>query len=130
VFLGVLCFLVQPVSNSRRANLGFAFSLVGALLIFLRGLVRMIRGDVITFIGSDEFKMRFLAGIAYNVLGGIAIIFAITIIFGAILIFNNMEVAGGTIVIIFSLLSILVGSGWLIGLILGLIGGILAILKK
>jgi hypothetical protein len=123
-------FLVQPVSNSGRANLGFAFSLVGALLIFLRGLVRMIRGDVIPFIGSDEFKRRFLAGIAFNVLGGIAIIFAIIIIIGAILIFNHMEVAGGTIVIIFSLLSILVGSGWLIGLILGVIGGILAFLKK
>jgi hypothetical protein len=41
-----------------------------------------------------------------------------------------MEVAGGTIVIIFSLLSIFVGSGWLIGLILGVIGGILALLKK
>jgi hypothetical protein len=123
-------FLVQPVSNSRRANLGFAFSLVGAFLIFLRGLVRMIRGDVITFIGSDEFKRRFLAGIAFNVLGGIAIIFAIIIIIGSILIFNHMEVAGGTVVIIFSLLSILVGSGWLIGLILGVIGGILAFLKK
>ena len=123
-------FLVQPVSNSGRANLGFAFSLVGALLIFLRGLVRMIRGDVITFVGSDEFKRRFLAGIAFNVLGGIAIIFAIIIIIGSILIFNHMEVAGGTVVIIFSLLSILVGSGWLIGLVLGVIGGILAFLKK
>ena len=121
---------MQPVSNSGRANLGFAFSLVGALLIFLRGLVRMIRGDVITFIGSDEFKRRFLAGIAFNVLGGIAIVFAIKIIIGAILIFNHMEVAGGNVVIIFSLLSILVGSGWLIGLILGVIGGILAFLKK
>jgi hypothetical protein len=37
---------------------------------------------------------------------------------------------GGTIVIIFSALSIFVGSGWLIGLILGVIGGILAIVKK
>jgi hypothetical protein len=41
-----------------------------------------------------------------------------------------MEVASGMIVMIFSLLSIVVGSGWLIGLILGVIGGILALLKK
>ena len=41
-----------------------------------------------------------------------------------------MEGAGGAIVLIFSLLSIFVGSGWLIGLILGVIGGILALLKK
>jgi hypothetical protein len=41
-----------------------------------------------------------------------------------------MEIAGGMIAMIFSLSSIIVGSGWLIGLILGVIGGILALLKK
>jgi hypothetical protein len=41
-----------------------------------------------------------------------------------------MESTGGVIVIVFSALSILVGSGWLIGLMLGVIGGILALLKK
>jgi hypothetical protein len=41
-----------------------------------------------------------------------------------------MEIAGGVIVLIFALLSILVGSGWLIGLILAVIGGILALMKK
>jgi len=41
-----------------------------------------------------------------------------------------MEGVGGTLVIIFSLLSILAGSGWLIGLILALIGGILGVLKE
>jgi hypothetical protein len=110
--------------------LGFAFSLLGAILILLRGIVRVVRGDVITFLGSDEIRRRFLTGITLNVLGGIAIVFGIIIIIGAVLIYNQMEVAGGTIVIIFSLLSIIVGSGWLIGLIFGVIGGILALLKK
>ena len=41
-----------------------------------------------------------------------------------------MEMSGGVIVIIFSVLAIFVGSGWLIGLILGVIGGILALVKK
>jgi hypothetical protein len=41
-----------------------------------------------------------------------------------------MESAGAVLVIVFSVLSIFVGSGWLIGLILGLIGGILALIKK
>ena len=120
----------QPVSNFKRANLGFAFSLVGAILILLRGIVRMVRGDVITFLGSDEVRRRFLTGITLNVLGAIAIVFGIIIIIGAIIIYNQMEVVGGTIVILFSLLSIFVGSGWLIGLLLGVIGGILALFKK
>ena len=120
----------QPLSNPKRANLGFAFSIAGAILILLRGVIRIIAGDIITFVGSDEVRRHFLAGIALNIIGGIAVVFAILIIVGAYLIYTGATTAGGTIVIIFSVLSILVGSGWLIGLIFGVIGGILALLKK
>jgi hypothetical protein len=44
--------------------------------------------------------------------------------------YTGMTGAGGTIVIIFSILSLFVGSGWLIGLIFGLVGGILGVLKE
>jgi len=44
--------------------------------------------------------------------------------------YKCMTAAGGAIVIVFSLLSIFAGSGWVIGLVLGLIGGILGLLKK
>jgi len=120
----------QSASSPKRAILGFVFSLVGAILILARGLVRITVGDVVTFAGSDELRRRILTGLALNILGGIAVIFAILILVGAYLIYSRMKVAGGAIVIIFSVLSIFVGSGWLIGLILGLIGGILALLKK
>jgi hypothetical protein len=110
--------------------LGFAFSLSGAVLILLRGVVRIVWGDIITFTGSDEIRRRLLAGLALNILGGIAVVFAILILVGAYLVYNGMEVAGGVIILIFSVLSIFVGSGWLIGLALGVIGGILALLKK
>ena len=120
----------QPVTQPKRAMLGFLFSLVGAILIFLRGIVRIVVGDVITFYGSDVVRHRFLAGIALNILGGIAVLFAVVILVGAYLIYDRMEMTGGVIVLVFAVLSILVGSGWLIGLILGVIGGILALLKK
>jgi hypothetical protein len=110
--------------------LGFVFSLVGAILILARGIVRIVAGDLITFVGSDEVRHRFLAGLALNIVGGVAVAFGVIIIVGAYLIYSRMEAVGGTIVIIFSLLSIFVGIGWLIGLILGFVGGILAILKK
>jgi len=99
-------------------------------LILLRGIVRIVVGDVITFAGSDVIRHRFLAGLALNILGGIAVLFAILILVGAYFVYSGMEVTGGVIVLIFSVLSIFVGSGWLIGLILGVIGGILALLKK
>ena len=114
----------------HRATLGLAFSIAGAVLILLRGLVRIIAGDVITFVGSDVVRHRFLAGLALNIIGGIAVVFAVLIIVGAYMIYNGMESTGGVLVLIFSVLSIFVGSGWLIGLLLGVIGGILALVKK
>ncbi len=120
----------QPASLPKRATLGFILSLIGGMLILLRGVVRITVGDLITFVGSDEVRHRFLAGLALNIIGGIAVVFGILIIIGAYLIYNRMETAGGVIVIIFSVLSIFVGSGWLIGLILGLIGAVLAFFKK
>ena len=120
----------QTLPKRQKATLGIAFSITGAALIFLRGLIRIIAGDVITFVGSDEVRHRFLAGLALNLIGGVAVAFAILIIVGAYLIYSGAEMTGGIIVIIFSVLSILVGSGWLIGLILGVIGGLLAIVKK
>ena len=115
---------------TKRATLGFVFSLVGAILILLRGMIRIAVGDIITFYGSDVVRHRFLAGIALNILGGIAVVFAVLMIVGVYLIWTGMETTGGVIVMVFALLSIFVGSGWLIGLILGVIGGILALLKK
>ena len=121
---------IQTTPKRQKATLGIAFSIMGAALIFLRGLIRISAGDVITFVGSDEVRHRFLAGLALNLIGGVAVAFAILIIVGAYLIYSGAEMTGGIIVIIFSVLSILVGSGWLIGLILGVIGGLLAIVKK
>ena len=119
----------QP--TRERAVVGFAFSIVGAILILLRGIVRIIMGhDILNFAGSDLVRHRLLAALTFSVLGGIAVAFAIIIIVGAVLIYNGMTTAGGVIVIIFSVLSIFVGSGWLIGLILALIGGILGLFKK
>ena len=134
VFFGEVC-LQQPntqqlVSTSKRATLGFAFSLAGAILILLRGLVRITIGDVLAFAGSDVLRHRFLAGLALNILGGIAVAFAVVILVGAYFMYQGMTTIGGVLVIIFALLSIFVGSGWLIGLILGVIGGILGLLKK
>jgi hypothetical protein len=120
----------QTSPRLQKATLGVAFSLAGAILILLRGLFRIIAGDVIAFAGSDEVRRRFIAGLALNIVGGITIVFAVLIIVGTYLIYSGMETAGGGIVLIFSVLSVFVGSGWLIGLILGIIGGILGLLKK
>ncbi len=118
------------MSTRHKATLGFGFSLAGAILIMIRGLIRMVAGDVVTFVGSDEIRHRFLAGLALNILGLVAVVFAALIILGAYFLYTGMTTIGASFVIVFSLLSLVAGSGWLIGLILGVIGGILGFLKK
>jgi hypothetical protein len=121
----------QPVSKPKRATLAFALSLAGAVVILAQGLVRILRGETITFLGSDEIRRRILAGLALTIVGTIAIVFAVLIIIGAFFIYNpETQVIGGVLVLIFSALSIIAGGGWLIGLILGIIGGVICLIKK
>jgi hypothetical protein len=115
----------------KRAIIGFALSLVAALVIFAQGIVRILRGEAIAFLGSDEVRRRVLAGLALQVVGVFAIIFAILILVGAYFICSpGKETLGAIIVLVLAVLSILTGGGWLIGLILGIVGGILGLLKK
>ena len=72
----------------------------------------------------------FVEGI-FATLAAIGVILAILVIIGAILIYMpGKEIIGGILVIIFSILSIFIGGGFLIGLILGIIGGALGLAKK
>ena len=79
----------QPVSKPKRATLAFALSLAGAFVILAQGLVRILRGEVITFLGSDEIRRRILEGLALTIVGTIAIVFAVLIIIGAFFIYNR-----------------------------------------
>ncbi len=121
----------QTVSSPQRNTLAFALSLAGALLILIQGFVRIFRGAAITFLYSDEIRRRILVGLALTIVGVIAVVFAILVIIGAFLIYNpGTQVVGGVIVIVFSALSIIVGGGWLLGLILGIIGGVICLIRK
>ena len=123
---------MQPTvpAPSKRATIGFALSLVAALIILAQGIVRILRGEALALF-SDELRRRVLAGLALQVVGVIAIIFAFLILVGAFFIYSpEKEVLGGIIVLVFAALSILTGGGWLVGLILGIVGGILGLLKK
>lgn len=122
---------MQPPAPPKRATIGFAFSLAAALVILAQGIVRILRGEAIAFLGSDELRRRVLAGLALQVVGVFAIIFAILILVGAYFSYSpGKETLGGIIVLVFAALSIITGGGWLIGLILGIVGGILGLLKK
>ena len=115
----------------KRATAGFVISLVAALIILAQGIVRIFRGEAIAFLGSDELRRRVLSGLRVEFVGTLAIIFAILILLGAYFVYRpGKETVGGIVVLVFAALSIIAGGGWLAGFILGIVGGILGLLKK
>ena len=88
----------------------------------VQGIVRALQGRALEISGvEDEIRRRILAGIDLRLLGVIAVIFGILIIVGAMLLYQfGKEAAGGVIVLVFSLLSLLTfGIIGLVGIILG-----------
>jgi hypothetical protein len=122
----------SPVTPApERATIGFAISLVAGAIILAQGIVRIFRGQAIAFLGSDELRRRVLSGLRLEFIGTLAIIFAILIFLGAYFVYRpGKETTGGIIVLVFAVISIITGGGWLTGFILGIAGGILGLLKK
>jgi hypothetical protein len=121
----------QPISKVERATAGYVISLVAGILVLAQGIVRLLRVAAIEILGVDEIRRRILGGLALEIIGVISIVFAVLIFIGAFLIYQHgKEIAGGTIVLVFSILSILVGGGFLVGFILGIVGGALGLAKK
>jgi hypothetical protein len=120
----------QAQLKVKRATMGFVISLVAGILILVEGVVRLVRGRVFEF-GVDVIRRRIFAFLTLREAGVIAIVFGILVVIGACLIYSSgKEVAGGLIVLVFSILSIFVGGGFLAGFILGIIGGALGLAKE
>jgi hypothetical protein len=112
----------------KRATAGFIISLIAGILILINGLMFIVLAEFIESLAGA--LPIFVEGI-FATLAAIGVILAILVIIGAILIYMpGKEIIGGILVIIFSILSIFIGGGFLIGLILGIIGGALGLAKK
>jgi len=124
---------IQP-AGVKKATAGFVISLIAGILILFNALVVFALTTVISSFASflpTGMPGAEAAAAAIALYGAVGLIFAIIVIVGAILIYMpGKEVVGGILVIIFSILSIMIGGGFIIGLILGIIGGALGIAKK
>jgi len=105
-----------------RPTAAFALSLIAGILILINGIFIAAIGAIIGAIFPG-------LGILFAVIG---LVFGIIVLVGAIMMWSNPDqhVAWGVIVLLFSLFSIVIGGGFILGLILGLVGGILAIVWK
>ena len=120
----------------KRATAGFAISFVAGILIVLNGLafiaLQSLLNSVIDFIQMPvTIPGLGFAQSVFATIGAIGLVFGIIVIVGAFLIYMpGKEIIGGIVVLIFSIVSIVALGGFFIGLILGIIGGILGLLKK
>jgi len=116
---------LTEVTEVKKATAGFIISLIAGILILINALVFVALASFFEDLGLG-FATGIMAGF-----GAMGLIFAVLVIIGAILIYMpGKEVIGGILVLIFSILSIFIGGGFIIGLILGIIGGALGIAKK
>jgi len=117
----------QAQSDPRMIKTGFILSVVAGALILLQGVLHIVRARWGLELGLGEFRRHSLIGIDFKLLGIASIILGVMVLIGAYLINTKGRVREGAITVIaFSALTIVVGGGYLIGIILGVIGGALA----
>jgi len=120
----------------KRATAGFAISFIAAILIILNGLALIALQSLINSFADFIPMPVTIPGMGFvqsvfATIGAIGLVFGILVLVGAFLIYMpGKEVIGGIIVLLFSILSIVAMGGFFIGLILGIIGGILGLIKK
>jgi hypothetical protein len=97
------------------------------MLLVLQGTLRVIRTQWGFELGLGELRRHVLAGYDYKILGIVSILLGATVIVGSLLVKQGRKREGGITVIAFSALSICSGGGYYAALILGIVGGALAI---
>jgi hypothetical protein len=114
----------------EKPTAAFVLSLIGAIFILINGLV-----VAAMFAAGGALVGILLPGLGAMmiVLGALAIVFGIIVIIGAIMINSgerNKVRIGSVLVLIFSIISLVGGGGFIIGFILCLIGSILGLVWK
>jgi hypothetical protein len=118
---------VQAQSDQKMVKTGFILSTVSGVLITIQGVLHIVRAQWGLELGLGELRRHSLIGIDLKVLGAASIILGVMVLIGAYLIHTLSRVREGAITVIaFSALTIVVGGGYLIGVVLGVVGGALA----
>ena len=116
---------MAPPGMKSYPSTAFILTLIGGIFILLNGLYD---AAVLAFVGSVALSIIPGLGALLIAFAIIALLFGLVIIFGAIRMRAAPESARmwGIIVLIVSLISLVTGGGFVIGFILALVGGILA----
>jgi hypothetical protein len=127
------------MSSSEKPTAAFALSLAAGILILINGAVigaiaSFLSRIVPRFIAYGPPRMEailrlFVASRFLYVFAIPGIVLGIIVIAAAVLLYQNpaQNTLWGIIILVLSILSIFIGGGFIIGLVLGIIGGVLAL---
>jgi len=119
------------MTNDERPTAAFILSLVAGVFIILGGGMMSLFGYGFMGMMGRGFGMM---GFAFGMMGFLGLIFGVIVIISALMLNSKPQehTTWGTLILIFSVISIFGSAmgGFGIGLILGIIGGILAITWK
>lgn len=117
----------QAQSDQKMVMTGFILSTISGALIILQGVLHIVRARWGLELGLGELRRHSVMGIDLKALGAASIVLGVMVLIGAYLIHTQSRAREGAITVIaFSALTIVVGGGYLIGIVLGVIGGALA----
>ena len=109
-----------------RISIGFIMTIMGGFLIVLGSLVLpWILSFLFISLPWGPPTLPMWALVATGIILGLFVILSSVLIY-----MPGFEAIGGILAIVFSILSIMVLGGLIFGMILGLLGGLMAIMKK
>jgi hypothetical protein len=116
----------SEMTEQRRPLGAFVISAFGGFLIVAEGLVVIFLANLISALGASS------AGTTFAWTGALVVLLGLVVFFLAVGVLTSPEYHRGLgiALIVFSLLSFLVGGGFFLGAVLGVIGGMGAYLWK
>ncbi len=110
--------------------MGVVFSAIGGSIVLIQGLVILLFGEALIFsIQNGTGSLPF--GLSLGAAGVFGIAIGGCMLGGAYLMASSVfKIIGAIVVLIFSIVSVVIGGGWVVGFVLGLLGGVLGVFRK
>ncbi len=104
---------------------------LGGVIVLLQGVIALIYGEFLYFSFFNNSAGSLPFGIGVTTSGIFEIIVGACMLAATYLMASNyFKAIGAIILVIFSIISVLLGGGWVVGFILGLCGGVLSLIRK
>lgn len=121
--------IASPRRVTGKTVMGFALSLVSGILVILNSaalLAPTFYGPPVNWSGI----FFWLPSLGPSYAFAIGVIIGLVLIFGAILMIVRHGVLADIIIFPFAVFSLIIGGGFIAGMVLGIVGGIIAALKR